>query len=72
MLEMLILSCFILLPFAVAGLFAYVVCSIAFKSIDKKERKQQREAHQAQAEVDMYEMNKLYYEILFNEITKGC
>lgn len=71
MIEDLIIIIVSLYPFAISGLVAGAVVEIACRVIEKKERKQLRAAHKAQAEADMYEMQKVYTNLLFNQITKG-
>lgn len=71
MIENLLLIAISLLPFAVAFLLAVIVISVAEKAHKKKQRAQRKAEHQAQADADMAAMQKVYCEILFNQIMKG-
>lgn len=71
MIENILLIVICLLPFAVAFIFAVIVVSFLEKSIKKKQRTQRKAEHQAQADADVAEMNKVYNELLLSEIMKG-
>lgn len=67
MIEDLLLIAVSLFPFVIAVIFALIVTRI----VEKKQRAQRKAEHQAQADADMAEMQKVYYEVLFTEIMKG-
>ncbi len=71
MIENLLLFAVSVMPYAVAFIFAVIVVSFLEKSIKKKQRAQRKAEHQAQADADMAEMQKVYCEVLFNRIMKG-
>lgn len=71
MIENLLLFAISLMPYAIVFIFAVIVVSFLEKSIEKKKRAQRKAEHQAQADADMAEIQKVYCEILFNRIMKG-
>ncbi len=71
MIENLILMAVMIIPFATAFAVASIAVPIADKAITKKQRAKRRAEHQAQADADMAEMQKVYCEVLFNRIMKG-
>lgn len=71
MIENLLLFAVSVMPYAVAFIFAVIGVSFLEKSIKKKQRAQRKAEHQAQADADMAEMQKVYCEVLFNRIMKG-
>lgn len=71
MIENLIIMAVMISPVAAALAVASIAIPIADKAITKKQRAQCKAEHQAQADADMAEMQKVYYEVLFTEIMKG-
>lgn len=71
MIENLIIMAVMISPVAAALAVASIAIPIADKAITKKQRAQRKAEHQAQADADMAEMQKVYYEVLFTEIMKG-
>lgn len=71
MIENLIIMAVMISPFGIAFAIIWAVVSVADNVMKKKQRAQRKAEHQAQADADMAEMQKVYYENLFNRIMKG-